>query len=308
MMNKNKVRLPEILEPYRERFEKYVKPTIKLKLHPGLESKYWDSKIAGYPYLPIGFEFPKDSKGNEMFLMAQINFAHMPLLEGYPQKGILQFYITNDEKDCTLGLDFKHVGTMYQPNLQIDWRVLYFPEVDENNYQTNFTFFRNDKQYAVCTPVYIPYQEAWAAETYGVCLKIDFEKTLAPPLYGDYQTSLLLNADTPDTYDFWDRFGDSNESWEVIKLYNELNYQYGHKIGGYAGFSQEDPRMHYPDWENGIKKEYPLDEDNQWLLLLQLESDDYLQWGDCGVGHLFIRKKDLLNLDFSKVWYHWDCC
>jgi uncharacterized protein YwqG len=304
-----KIRLPIALEPYRERFEQHIKPVVRLTLSPSLDTNYWDSKIAGYPYLPIGTDFPKDSEGNYMFLMAQINFAQMPHLQDYPTKGILQFHISNS-KDIPLGLDFskmEEMGNIYQPNPQKYWRVLYFPEINTVNCQTDFSFLGNDRQYTANTPVYIPIQKEWTEKT-GICLKLSFEKTQEPPLYGDYQFEPLLHTDNPDDFDFWDRFGDSNASFEVMKQYNELHSPYGHKIGGYAGFSQEDPRIHYPEWKDGVKVDYPLPSDNRWLSLLQLESDDYLQWGDCGVGHLFIRQKDLENLDFSKVWYYWDCC
>ena len=35
---------------------------------------------------------------------------------------------------------------------------------------------------------------------------------------------------------------------------------------------------------------------------------DYVLWGDCGVGNFFINRRDLENLDFSRILYTWDCC
>lgn len=45
------------------------------------------------------------------------------------------------------------------------------------------------------------------------------------------------------------------------------------------------------------------------ILLLQIDTDNSLNimWGDSGVANFFIRKEDLLNLDFSNVIYNWDC-
>ncbi|TGV30909.1 DUF1963 domain-containing protein [Mesorhizobium sp. M00.F.Ca.ET.186.01.1.1] len=34
----------------------------------------------------------------------------------------------------------------------------------------------------------------------------------------------------------------------------------------------------------------------------------YVSWGDSGVANFFIRKQDLLRLDFSQVFHTWDAC
>ncbi len=65
----------------------------------------------------------------------------------------------------------------------------------------------------------------------------------------------------------------------------------GHKIGGYPDFTQEDPRA----------------ADSPWQLLLQLDSDEHIMWGDVGIGNFFISADALANRDFSKVLYNWDC-
>ncbi|KAA6383154.1 MAG: hypothetical protein EZS28_021321, partial [Streblomastix strix] len=65
----------------------------------------YDSKFTGTPYLPPGFEYPKgETSGNPLFFLAQINFGEFPHLDGFPQKGILQFYI-NANNDL-FGCDF----------------------------------------------------------------------------------------------------------------------------------------------------------------------------------------------------------
>jgi uncharacterized protein YwqG len=64
----------------------------------------------------------------------------------------------------------------------------------------------------------------------------------------------------------------------------------GHKLGGYPFFTQEDPRR-------DAKRE----------LLLQLDSDDAMMWGDSGVANFFISPADLARADFHDVLYNWDC-
>jgi len=70
----------------------------------------------------------------------------------------------------------------------------------------------------------------------------------------------------------------------------------GHKIGGYAYFTQEDPRI-----GRGAEKI------KDYILLLQIDSDDDIMWGDMGVANFFIHPDDLAKKDFSKVMYTWDC-
>lgn len=81
-------------------------------------------------------------------------------------------------------------------------------------------------------------------------------------------------------------------------LYDEYSCNDGSKAGGYALFTQDDPR--------------DMDNDGEWLLLLQIDTSDEegvdIMWGDGGVGHFFIRPEDLAKRDFSNVWYNWDCC
>nr|HEX4313436.1 YwqG family protein [Kofleriaceae bacterium] len=66
----------------------------------------------------------------------------------------------------------------------------------------------------------------------------------------------------------------------------------GHRIGGYCGFAQTDPRT----------------ADDPMVSLLQLDSGACLQWGDTGIAHWFIRVADLRALELSRVVFHWDCC
>ena len=35
---------------------------------------------------------------------------------------------------------------------------------------------------------------------------------------------------------------------------------------------------------------------------------DIVMWGDVGVANFFIKKEDLERMDFSDVFYTWDCC
>ena len=100
-------------------------------------------------------------------------------------------------------------------------------------------------------------------------------------------------------YRFYQRFGAGffqqfgEKEWDIMDEFGKAVRPQGHKVGGYAYFTQDDPR----------RPEDPM------LLLFQLDSDQRmdLMWGDMGVGHFFIREKDLIARDFSRVLYDWDC-
>ncbi|MGL6342192.1 MAG: DUF1963 domain-containing protein, partial [Waterburya sp.] len=95
--------LPSELEDYREKLEATVKPYIKIQTHLTQTTSWWQSKIAGFPYLPKNFDYPKTEQGEYLYLLAQINFEEVPPLEGFPSQGILQFYLA---KNGSYGKDF----------------------------------------------------------------------------------------------------------------------------------------------------------------------------------------------------------
>lgn len=86
----------------------------------------------------------------------------------------------------------------------------------------------------------------------------------------------------------------TDEDQVAYSKYWDLADASGSRIGGYPYFTQT--YVNQDDWE--------------LLFQLDMEGDDkdyYVSWGDSGVGNFFIRKEDLLRLDFSKVDYTWDC-
>jgi uncharacterized protein YwqG len=67
-----------------------------------------------------------------------------------------------------------------------------------------------------------------------------------------------------------------------------------HHVGGHPVFTQHDFR------EPGRFDDYD-------RTLLRLTSDRNLIWGDCGEAVFLIRRRDLLDRDFSSVIFYWDC-
>ncbi|KGR84581.1 YwqG family protein [Lysinibacillus odysseyi] len=61
------------------------------------ETKPWDSKLGGCPYLKSVEEYPTDEAGEPMLFLAQINMADLENLAELPEKGLLQFYVANTD-------------------------------------------------------------------------------------------------------------------------------------------------------------------------------------------------------------------
>lgn len=118
--------------------------------------------------------------------------------------------------------------------------------------------------------------------------KLSFKKAIDTGCSEDSQFSIMFG-----TKDYWDFEDDLNE--EEQKEFDEYFSSTGHKIGGYGDFTQSDPRDYRPNQKNDIQ-------------LLQIDVDDYIMFGDSGVGHLFIRPGDLEARKFENAWFYWDCC
>ncbi len=96
----------------------------------------FESKIGGLGYIPHDKDFPTDSKGNQLRLLAQIECDKIQL-DGFMKTGLLQFWILNDDVS---GIDFDN-----QTN-QDGFRVIYYPEVDKTVTQeeTEEKFIKNE--------------------------------------------------------------------------------------------------------------------------------------------------------------------
>jgi len=258
------IKLPAAMEPFRNQLLLTSIPFIRAIPQKPRPTKAWESKVGGMPYWPKELPWPSAADSTQLFFLAQINFAETPALEPFPSKGILQFFIHDDD---LYGMDFDEGEN---PDT---FRVVYHPEPKENDALLLSKLPGNNWDEAL-----LPHHPD---ESY-------------PLMFG------LANEVAPiSDYRFYEHFGSDffrqfdEKEWDVMSDFEKSVRAQGHKIGGYAYFTQDDPR----------RPEDPM------LLLFQLDSDEKmdLMWGDMGVGHFFIREKDLIARDFSRVLYDWDC-
>lgn len=81
----------------------------------------FESKIGGLGYIPHDKDFPTDSKGNQLRLLAQIECDKIQL-DGFMKTGLLQFWVLNDD---VTGIEWN------DQTKQDGFRVIYYPEVDK---------------------------------------------------------------------------------------------------------------------------------------------------------------------------------
>jgi len=261
-MNSPLSSLPATMATYRSVIEQSLRPYIRIQAQIDDDVAIIQSKFGGLPYLPADVDYPVDEDGNPLFLLAQISCEDLPELEDFPKQGILQFYIADDDM---YGLDLD------EPTDQHNFRVLYFEEIDEKNRQRDFSFL----------PVFedMPFEEKYS---------LTFKKEVGSVSPEDIHFDDVF-GEAPHT--FFDQFGADADP--VRREYRRFAQGPGHKMGGYAHFTQEDPR-------------FEIDEFADAILLLQIDSKNDIEWGDTGIANFFILPEDLRNRDFSNVMFNWD--
>ena len=310
---KTTLELPAELEPFRQEIESSKKPVIKIT-YERKATDLWSSKFGGVPYLPTGYDFPKDSDGKFMHLLAQLNFEEIfdqvPYLVPFPRQGILQFYISNDPN--SYGMDIEKLDN------QKKFKVLYFLEFDINNCQSDFAFLLdinensstlNNQKFSALQFVdenscptdnplsehifehyYSPLKHQYVNNTQE-CLALQFSLDNEWVCPEDYQLNNIF--DQQKVKQLFEVMNADN--YKLFDWYYANLYEIHHKIGGYGYFTQTDPREYRPQYQD------------HKVVLLHMISDDEFCWGDGGVGNFLIRAEDLEKLDFSQVIYNYDC-
>lgn len=292
-MQENKLEMKDFVPNLLRRTEI---PCMRLKLvdtTPGIA----ESKFGGRGYVPHDAAIPTNSEGVQMRLLAQIDCRQITIPD-FPTSGLLQFWAIND--DLT-GCDFDNNTE------QKDFRICYYETVDPT--VTEEEVAAKEGNHQPCEEDeedFFPIDGCFGLEFEQTTDRISmcdyrFQKKMAElmwELYPEQAKQLLADEDAAEAFE--------EELEEYIEEQDELDETpdwmpnaFGHKIGGYPGFSQWDPR--------DIPKE-----DGHDILLLQIDTDDIgergIMWGDSGVANFFISRENLKQRNFQDVIYTWDCC
>ena len=245
-------------------------PIIKIKPKKAKKLTLTASKFGGVPYWDLQKPYPVDNNGNQLALLAQIDLAELPPLPDFPEKGLLQFFISNDD---LAGMDFDNRLS------QKGWRVVYHESVNPNITEKEVLNLA------------IPLENMPLGDTQ---YQLSFDLGSQSMGLADYRFEKLFKTTAEKLkieFDEDDELLDLIEEESYDKLHNSTA---GHHIGGYPIFTQDDPR-----YDENLAE--------HTILLLQIDSKNGIMWGDAGVGNFFITADDLKKRDFSQVLYNWDC-
>lgn len=266
--------LPAALAPHRERLLATERPIVRLLPQyddTSPQASLLDSRIGGVPYLPEGLAYPTNHKYEPLQLLCQLDLSTLPPVLPLPERGLLQFFI--DPWSFLYGMQLGKDDKMGH-------EVRYFAEP---------TAARPVEEVRLKMPdfgaaAYVgPMEAAVAAQ--GIPVTFEAAQQLAGS--SDAHFSRRLGED------FWEQLPD--DDFKTREAYDRSNFDNGHHLGGYATFTQGDPR-------------YTQSGDLTYHLL-QLDSDDRLglMWGDMGIAHFFISRKALEAGQFEKATFYWDC-
>lgn len=262
VQSEQSIYLPRELENFRNQIESSVVNSIWITPSEGIPS-LTDSKFAGYPYIPKSHLYPKDSNGEYMPLLAQINFAQLPSTPHLPKRGLLQFFIS--KKFCN------PAGRKEEFLFQQDFKVRYFPSLlKEYQLTEDFPLFVMNKEF--------PIQKE---------MKLEFHQMLEPVSATDYRREIFLpHAQIIDRF-----FSEDDQAFEDIYSENFLAAE--HKLGGYPYFLEYDTRK-----DSIFLKRFDV-----LLLQIVSNDEEGIMYGDSGVIKFFINQHALNSLDFSSVYF-----
>ncbi len=277
-----------------------------------------DSHLGGVPYVPRNGEIPTDEKGSQLWLCAQINFAQMPHLDGFPDRGIFQLFASDFDADGGFGF---YDGECEEQN---SWRVVYYEEVDgtvtEAECQAKMAVpWEEASKKNMPRPAHkfdLKDIEEGRAELWRIPahpLKISFRPVVQDVIGdNDFRFDDLFAAELerrlpgadPEEFMPYELRDETDEERETLRRVRDQIESGGCKLGGYAYFEQYDIRE--DDEERAA-----------WdILLFQLRDDftDFpagefpemdLYLGGFGALNILIRPEDLKNRDFSQVLGYW---
>lgn len=202
---------------------------------------------------------PTDEQGKPMRMLCALFCEELGGFADFPTRGVLRFYVA---EDTLFGMDYQN------PTEQKNFRVFY----DENPESLQW---QNMPQNNDCFPI---------KGCYFCTLRR--EERAAP----------LMNYRFNE---FFKKRGNNELTAEEETTLQKRFSVRGHCVGGYADFTQDDPRAGRRDL-----RKYD-------TTLLKIDSvyqeDISIELGDAGICNFLIPCEKLKARDFSDVLYWWDC-
>ncbi|MDX1962188.1 MAG: YwqG family protein [Pirellulales bacterium] len=243
------------------------------------------SKIGGRPSLPITFEWPTH-KGRKLDFLLQINLADVAPLDVQkllPASGLLSFFYDLDSQPW--GYDPADLG---------GFKVIHTTEM------------------LMLSEHEIPNPDFPMPEC-----ELTFHSVLTLPHFGSRAAYKFIESVGLSEADY---NAYSELTSKVEKLSHTVDGMGNHHLLGHSANVQGDMQLEAQLVTNGLncgnsrgyedpRRKILEAGAEEWLLLLQLDSDDVngFMWGDCGMLYYWIRRDDLMNQQFENVWMSLQC-
>ena len=234
------------------------------------------SRFGGTALLPADHAWPTTRAGKPLSFLAQVSTAEIHSPSGVPSlpaNTLLAFFYEADEQQ----------GWGFDPGDREFWAVIPVPAAD--------TVAVTSPPEAVAFPAYRMLHQT-------VTTIPDQDEPLLGALSADYGVFRQLHDDLRrDDKAPWHRmFG-----WpELVQNPMQLECQLASN-GIYVGDGKGSRHPRAAELAPGAA---------DWLLLLQLDTDDEIgwMWGDTGTIYYWIRRQDLLTARFDQAWMIFQCC
>lgn len=275
-----------------EALELKARTAIKLNFSELDEAKIGigQSKFGGLPDLPASEMWPITKNNKPMFFIAQINLAEVSAFnteKELPEKGVLYFFSDFNDSDYSWGSNKTdrqfHKVILFEGDLtQLKRTQMPKREEDDPDYHDRIS-----------------------------TAEIKFLSTVELPMPFSYHYDQAISNNHEIDEETFEVYEDS-----ILGMAGEFEVKNGkniynadHKLLGHSNNVQNSMEdecqaifsgMKLKEVENGIE---------DWVLLLQIDSDDEIgtEWGDMGKIYYWIRKQDLEKKDFSNVQVYFQC-
>lgn len=253
----------------------------------------FDSKFGGMPYWIHDKEYPTDSEGKKLLLIAQINLDKSPLEEFGMCSGMLQFFGDSEE---IFKEDFGFREDMDK------YRVIYHETIDYN--------ISRDELKALGVP-------DSTGNEYKKCIMTSKElpmeitqKTVYISV-GDYRFDMEFKNAIKDKFGFdigdmtyQDIFKEGTDVVEELGSHGNHLFGYPSDLVTYPAYPRNEPR----DLNTELRKYDRLLFQFDVHYLDSSYNDYFYDNGGCGIAGFYIQSKDLEKKDFGHILYHWGAC
>jgi uncharacterized protein YwqG len=256
--------------------ESVARPSVRLQRAEACPADDTGSRFGGTPLLPAGCAWPVTRAGQPLSFLAQISTADIQVPAGNPDlpaDTLLAFFYEAKEQR----------GWGFDPADQQFWKVIAVPKVSGVA--------------AVPPPEALPFP-AYRMLPRTVRTIPDYGEPALAGLDADYDDFERMPAelDQGDAAPWHRMFGWPDLVQNPMQLQCQLASN-GIYVGGSKGY--RNPRA--AELAPGAA---------DWLLLLQLDTDDDIgwMWGDAGTLYYWIREQDLRTGRFDRTWMIFQCC